>query len=110
MTDRKKLEVRSESGQVNHKIQYKKEYVPDRKHSELPWNLHEYEGNIFISSKDDEYNICDDLEPQEAEFIVRACNSHYELVEALDQYVNRTGKMKLMEIRNLLKKAKGETQ
>jgi hypothetical protein len=51
-------------------------------HTKLPWKISEDEN-------DDVFGICamfaDESAEANAEFIVRACNSHYELLEALKE-------------------------
>jgi len=57
------------------------------KHTALPWEEHDY----YVSDKDgNTIALTDNGDPEKfeihqanAEFIVRACNSHYDLLEAL---------------------------
>lgn len=77
------------------------------KHTPLPWQLDQYDDENIIYVEGDEgdsFPSCyqeiaknDDWEDGEnranAEFIVRACNNHYDLIEALEEaLMNRLAK------------------
>ena len=68
------------------------------KHTPLPWKKEIFNGELIVQDDDtNEYYvyICDcssefmsqEEEEANAEFIVRACNSHYELLEACKRTV-----------------------
>lgn len=57
------------------------------KHTALPWQILDFPKESEIQSKDNDivckfYHIYSNW-PNDIEFIVRACNSHYDLLEAL---------------------------
>lgn len=73
----------------------------ETKHTPTPWRLQPIGGDLFIDGKGPEF-ICDMLRggadenriavvDSNAAFIVRACNSHYELVEALEGLLREVG-------------------
>ena len=61
------------------------------KHTALPWFAQEHDENGDLGYKEHYieaggYLICDEIcNPHDAAFIGRACNSHYELLEALKE-------------------------
>lgn len=54
----------------------------EKKHIELPWNIHSDWGDTCGISNTNEKNVCSLLDKEEAKFIVRACNNFYPLLEA----------------------------
>lgn len=65
------------------------------KHTPLPWRVFNGEtivGNddklLDYSNNDSSVEIAEGVYCENAEFIVRACNSHYELFDALDRILD----------------------
>ena len=62
-------------------------------HTKLPWKVIKCEQKeyrcIAFSAKRDEPYTTSPLEPADAEFIVRACNSHYELLAACQRLLRQ---------------------
>lgn len=92
--------------------------MSDIKHSPLPWQVREKQ--ILALNGDDLFHIetADIFKQEDADFIVRACNSHYELIEALEMIIarskdNKPGTSKVLDMQAIamfaLTKAKGET-
>ena len=55
------------------------------KHTQLPWDL-AYNGYKYVIEKDSVF-IADDVLQANAEFVVRACNNHYKLIEAVESLI-----------------------
>ena len=101
------------------------------KHTELPWKIH-YDGEDYMIYNDKDEPVGDimsifeytgqtiDIQRENAEFIVKACNEHYErierekkLIEALDKIGavlsrNLTEKNKIAKINDILSDIEGE--
>lgn len=54
------------------------------KHTPLPWTQYENGGQIYNANKSFVTCVQSTLCQEDAAFIVRACNSHYDLVAALE--------------------------
>ena len=102
--------------------------MTDRKHAELPWRIIKNSNESWIGGEDG--GLVNHISHDNAEFIVRACNSHYEnealrneLVEALELFVSEYTDLvnsgdagfwdpeeenKVVKARAVLKKAKGD--
>lgn len=108
--------------------------MTDLKHSELPWRVQSSEAIRIKDNRNDQLAILTHISltgrrdgdevMANAEFIVRACNSHYELVHIAEQYhgylvtlmatnselFTQGGKEYMAHAWAILNKAKGETQ
>ena len=99
-------------------------YLNGTKHTRLPW-FAEAGGRKIYSGPDYDVVVCDvhDWEESEgranAEFIVRACNSHYELVRALGCVIHHNNAIKsqfklpdslIEQVESTLNEATGQSQ
>lgn len=94
--------------------------MPKPNHSPLPWYVvaHEYIGSADHRNVAQECEI-EDQDVSNIRFIVRACNNHYQLIEALDGVLHLFDKdttlpegatfFQLDKARETLAKAKGES-
>jgi hypothetical protein len=85
----------------------------DTKHTPLPWVIHERTGRFHLTSQDNAESKAN------AEFICRAVNNHYELLEACKAAViylkstpnlDEPGQMLSMSIKSAIARAEGTQQ
>ena len=88
------------------------------KHTPLPWSFEKHTAGASIKGSGKEWiatlqiSFVDDIEAKaNAEFIVRACNSHYDLLEACKKVINNWGNLHpkdRQQLRNAVAKAEGK--
>lgn len=95
--------------------------MSDIKHSPLPWvstDVHLKNDNITASNGFKVLGRYVNTKKSDSDFIVRACNRHYELIEALEMIISRSkdnkpGTSKVLDMQAIamvaLAKAKGES-